>query len=305
MSLNEYEQTTSDYIRENWDPGDRLAIFLINRNDGKNFQHLRTAQQITSPAYMAFLDDINRNNATDVFISMSSLKPDSAGRRKDDVQEVRHVFLDVDERGEEIAQQILNDRTMPTPHHILESSPGKRQIIWSVTGFTIPEAEQLMRGMAHTLGTDTQVWDVARVLRLPNFINNKYPELQHVVKDVAVMSAAKREYEPQDFPKMEQAVYQGREPSERTRPQTLLTESGKIDRSAQDWGWVMRKLERGESPTAVKMELEARRPDKPRPAYYAETTVDKAYATFQQSNRVTDRELSNERRRGQGVGVER
>lgn len=305
MSLSEYEQTPSDYIRENYDPDDRLAIFLINRNDGKNFQHLRTAQQITSPAYMAFLDDMNRNNATDVFISMSSLIPNSAGRRKEHVQEVRHVFLDVDERGEDIAEQILKDRTMPTPHHILESSPGKRQIIWSVTEFTIPEAEQLMRGMAHKFGTDTQVWDVARVLRLPGFINNKYPELQHVVKDVAVFGADKREYAPHNFPKFEQSVYQSREPAERTRPQILTVKGGKVDRSAQDWGWVMHKLERGESPTAVKMELEARRPDKPRPAYYAETTVDKAYALFQQSNRVTDRELGNDRGRGQSAGVER
>lgn len=282
--MNEREQETVDYIRQNWDRQDRLAVFLINRQDQQNYQHLRTADQIVSPAYQSALGDMNANGY-DVFISMSALKPAANGRTKDHVAEVRHVFLDVDAEGARIAQEVAAHPDLPQPHHILETSPGKRQIIWSVAGFTIPQAETLMRAMAHTLGTDTQVWDVARVLRLPGFVNNKYPELRHVVHDVGTGQTPATEYRPEHFQGFD--VSQSQAVDRRaTGPAPQRTYG--VDRSAQDFGWVMSKLERGESSEQVKRDLMERRPDKPKPEYYANYTVDKALGRMNRGQGVAN-----------------
>jgi hypothetical protein len=62
---------------------------------------------------------------------------------------------------------------MPRPWAIIESSPGKYQVLWRVEGFPQDQAEVVTRGLAHHFGADQSVWDAARVLRLPGFRNCK------------------------------------------------------------------------------------------------------------------------------------
>ena len=64
---------------------------------------------------------------------------------------------------------------LPAPTHVVRSSPGRFQILWSVPRGTLnhDRAEALTRGLAIRYGADTQVIDVARVLRIPGYRNWK------------------------------------------------------------------------------------------------------------------------------------
>ena len=65
--------------------------------------------------------------------------------------------------------------TIPDPQYILESSPGKRQVIWLLKpGVTVSQQEALNRALMLRFGGDPACVDVVRVLRLPGFKNLKY-----------------------------------------------------------------------------------------------------------------------------------
>jgi hypothetical protein len=59
----------------------------------------------------------------------------------------------------------------------------------------------------------------------------------------------------------------------------------------------MRALARGDEPERVAQAIEAHRPDKPNPRYYAEYTVEKALTALNQSNVVRVDAGSEERTR--------
>jgi len=58
-----------------------------------------------------------------------------------------------------------------------------------------------------------------------------------------------------------------------------------ISQSERDWAFVREQLRRGADPSALRAELERRRPDKPCPRYYAQRTVDRAVRSFQERSR--------------------
>ena len=84
------------YLRENFDPNDRLAVVLIERQTQSVEQKLATAEQIATPKYQAHLRAANASGK-DVFISMNTIKPEASGRTKADIDVVRHLYLDVDQ----------------------------------------------------------------------------------------------------------------------------------------------------------------------------------------------------------------
>jgi hypothetical protein len=161
----------ADYIRANFRPQDRLAIVLIQKSSGTVTQRISTAERIASDHVQAWLRQVNSEKKTDVYISMNSLRPDSHGRTKADVSEIRHVYLDVDKDGRSVVQEIRDRTDMPTPNHIIESSPDKYQMIWRVEQFEKDQAEALMRGMVRELGADPAATDCSRVMRVPGFDN--------------------------------------------------------------------------------------------------------------------------------------
>lgn len=270
--MNDLELSTVSYIKQNWERDDRLAVVVIPRPDGEARQTIRTAEQIVIPAYIQHLREVNETG-TDIFISMNSLTASAAGRKKSDIAEVRHVYLDLDEGGKDALRRVVEHRGMPTPHHILQTSIDKYQLIWSVGGFAAPQAELLMRGMVQKFGADPAAIDSTRVLRLPGFVNNKYED-RPMVRDIAEKVAGKAEYSPSDWPAFNYdtklAVSQNR----------VASDQGAHSKSHEDWRWTWRQLAHGVDPEQVKAALAQMRPDKPNPQYYAEHTVNRAMATM-------------------------
>src|SRR6266542_5031638 len=174
--------TPEEYIRQNFEPSDRLAVVVINREEGNVVQRVDTAQTIATPKYQAWLRHENAHGS-DIYISQNTLRDTAKGRTKEDIAAIRHVYLDLDNGGQQAVAAIENSSQVPTPSYLITSSPGKYQVIWKVEGMTLDQAEALQRTMVREFGADPAATDSARVLRLPGFFNKKYEQPFRVVAE--------------------------------------------------------------------------------------------------------------------------
>jgi len=260
----------SRYIEAHYEPGDPLAIVLINRKTGTIKHEFGSAEFLASPRYQAHLRAANAHGA-DVYLTVNVLKPDARRRTKTDVAEIRHLYLDIDGGGPAALKNLLLDRDMPKPHSVLESSPGKYQVLWQVENFSPEHAEAVVRGLARQFGADASVWDTARVLRLPGFRNHKY-ETPHYVAEIPNSPPPYR-LRPLDFPTFPEAAPQAPAPSDAAPHRQAGSHHSQSER---DWAFANRALDRGEDPEVIKQKIAAFRHDKHNPVSYAERTVDKA-----------------------------
>jgi hypothetical protein len=211
-----------------------------------------------------------------VYLTPNTLREGATGRTKADVDAIRHIYLDVDVGGKEAVDRILSAEGMPTPHHVLETSPGKHQILWQVEGFDKEQAEATLRNLAAAHGTDPAVTDCSRVLRIPGFRNCKYAGQRHYVRDVHP-SPAKRTYQPEDFPKYPE-IERPAAAASAGRPR--FSGNGQVSQSERDWAYALRQLAKGTDPQVIQANIESFRQDKANPRYYAERTVSRAQAQF-------------------------
>src|SRR5687767_8379147 len=136
------KEAAPKYIRSNFRADDRLAVVLIHKSSGNVVQRLSSAEQIASDEFQRWLRYMNREKH-EIYVSMNALEPEAGGRTKRDVAEVRHVYLDFDVKGNEAVQALRTRDDLPTPNHLIESSPGKWQVVWRVEGFDANQAEAL------------------------------------------------------------------------------------------------------------------------------------------------------------------
>ncbi|MFZ0593765.1 MAG: DNA-primase RepB domain-containing protein, partial [Bryobacteraceae bacterium] len=184
-----------EYINTNFLPDDNLAVVLIHKAAGEVTQRITSAGRVASEPFQAWLRYMNREHF-EVYLSVNTLRERAQGRTKADVAEIRHVYFDFDERGDEGVRNLRSRADLPEPNHLLQTSPGRWQAIWKVQGFVKGQDEVLMQGLVHELGADKAVHDSARVLRLPGFYNHKY-EAPHLV---TVQNLARETYDPRQFP---------------------------------------------------------------------------------------------------------
>ncbi len=171
-----------EYIRANYEPSDRLAVVILDREHGKAVQRIATAQAIASPKFQAWLRYKNASGS-DIYISQNTLRENASGRTKVDIAAIRHVFLDLDKDGDQAVAAIQQSDKVPEPNFVIRTSPGKYQVIWKVEGMTLPEAETIQRAMVKEFNGDPAATDSSRVLRLPGFHNKKYQENYRVEAD--------------------------------------------------------------------------------------------------------------------------
>lgn len=258
-----------DYIRCNFRQQDRLAVVLILRSSGTVTQRISTAERIASDEVQAWLRHVNSESKAEVYVSMNALKPDANGRTKTDVAEIRHVYLDIDKNGRKVSQELRHRADVPTPNHVIESSPGRYQAIWRVEQFGNEQAEALMRGMVREFGADPAATDYSRVLRLPGLENHKY-DTPHLI---TVENLADKVYVPSQFPSFRDDLAWTRSESVAPRSKSAVS---KTSQSERDWAYALRALARGDEPDEVAPAIAAYRPEKPNPKYYGEHTVEKA-----------------------------
>ena len=264
----------SEYVLALFEPADEVAILTRNRRTGRTVQRIATAETIVDSQFQSWLQSENAAGA-DIFVGMNPIRNGANGRTKENIREIRHLYIDLDTGGQNALDAIRNSLDVPTPNFILDTSPDKHQVVWRVEGLAIEEAESLLRAMASQFGGDLAATDSARVLRLPGFSNRKYDE-EFVVQAAQESNTV---YHARDF--------QVQEDSPET-PRRFETDTGRAisprhkSQSEQDWAYAKRALARGDDPVIVIQRIaDFRADDKPDPEYYARHTVTKAQSDLE------------------------
>lgn len=273
--------SASEYALALFDPGDNVAILARNRRTGQTVQRITTAETAAGPEFQSRLK--NQNLAgTDIFIGMNPLKDGADGRTKGDIREIRHLYLDLDTGSQDALEAIRNSLEVPAPNFVLDTSPGKHQIVWRVEGLDQEHAESMLRAMADQFGGDPAATDSTRVLRLPGFANKKYEE-EFVVQ---AHHESNEIYHARDFTVQEDSPETARH---------LRSESGgrlpqgHKSQSEQDWAYAKRALARGDDPEEVIRRIADYRGDA-KHAHYARYTVAKAQAELQRVRSTPEEE---------------
>lgn len=279
-----------EYILENFKPTDRIAMLVLNRNLGETIQRITSAERAASPEFQAWLRYKNANGS-DIYIGMNPLKPDAPTRTKEEIDSIRHVYLDLDHGGPEALQAIENSSLVPKPNYVLNSSPEKYQVVWRVAGMNLEEAEGLLHAMVHEFGGDPAATDATRVLRLPGFANKKYAtdfyvQARRESTETYHLRDFKLQIDSQDSPHHH---YENRAKRE-SPPRTGLSQS------EHDWAFAKRALARGDDPEEVIRQIAQHRAgDKTNPGYYARLTVNKAKATLERQTATPDSEVESKK----------
>src|SRR6202158_6523679 len=119
-----FSPSASEYINDNFKPSERIAVLVLNRNLGETTQRITTAQKAASPEFQAWLRYKNANGS-DIYIGMNPLKKDAATRTKEEIESIKHVYIDLDHGGPEALDAIENSSIVPKPNYVLNSSPEK------------------------------------------------------------------------------------------------------------------------------------------------------------------------------------
>jgi hypothetical protein len=271
-----------DYLGGTFEPSDRVAVLIRNRNRGETVQRIASAARIADPSFQQWLHHKNQVEGFDVYIGMNPLKPASRSRTKEDVLTIRHLYLDLDRSGPASLAAIRQSNLVPAPNYVLRTSPDKFQVIWRVEGISQENAEALLRALARRFDADPAATDSTRVLRLPGFLNRKYD--QETV--VTARQYADRINHGLEFKLRidhSEAPYQslrrgaGGAPSHGPRP---------LSQSEHDWAYAKRALARGANPEDVVRSIAQFREGEKSDAFdYAQRTVAKAQAQLSQETR--------------------
>jgi hypothetical protein len=264
--------SASDYILQNFQASDRIAVLVRSRRTGETIQRITTAKSAASEDFQKWLR--HKNVSSDVYIGMNALRPDAQSRTKEDIETIRHLYLDIDRKGALALETIGKSGLVPRPNYILETSPDKYHVVWKVEGIAQDQAEALQRAMVREFGGDPAATDSTRVLRLPNFVNRKY-ETEHLVK---VQPGATETYHLEDFRLRTDPHDDHRDYHPHERP--LKNPPGDISQSERDWAFAKRALARGDDPEEVIRRIADYRGDQ-KHANYARHTVTKAGSELQ------------------------
>jgi len=269
--------SASEYVRELFEPADNVAILVRHRGTGKTVQRIAKAETIAGPEFEQWLA-VHNASGSDIFVGMNPIKDGAYSRTKENIREIRHVYIDLDRHGDQSLEAIRKSPSIPAPNFVLDTSPGKHQVVWKVSGFSQGDAESLLRSLANQFDGDSAATDSTRVLRLPGFANHKLAEeftVQARQESDAVHTLSEFTID-EDSPEAPRhfGEYQQRGRS---------VPSDHKSQSERDWGYAKRALARGDDPEVVIQRIaDYRAEDKTDPNYYARHTVTKAQAELQQ-----------------------
>jgi hypothetical protein len=271
----------SQYVLALHESADNVAVLMRHRARNQTLQRIVSAETIASPEFQRWLAEQNRAGS-DIFIGMNPLKDGASGRTKDNIKEVRHVYLDLDEDAKMALANIRDSLDAPPPNFVLDTSPGKHQVVWKIEGVDLEQAECLLRSLATEFGGDPAATDATRVFRMPGFINRKYPNEPEFL--VQVRYESNRIHHLRDFTIREGAPDAAHHRDDSHGPQRTMPR-GHRSQSEADWAYAKRALARGDDPEEIIRRIaDYRASDKHDPLYYARLTVHKAQAELDARN---------------------
>src|SRR6202171_3532897 len=232
--------TAPKYVFALHEPSDQVAVLVRNRILQQTTQRILPAETIASAPFQSWLHEQNLSGA-DIFIAMNPVREGSRNRRKEYIREIRHAYLDLDEQAGVYLQAIRTSGDVPPPNFVLDTSPGKHQVVWRVEGLDSTHAETLLRALASQYGGDPSATDISRLLRLPGFANKKYNE----AFIVRVHHETDTIYHGQDFRVQEDSPDALRRLADADEAVRRMP-SGHRSQSEADWAYAKRALARGD-----------------------------------------------------------
>jgi hypothetical protein len=185
------------FLATAFEPEDCIAVFLKSYGSGRVAQRVRAVEDVRRPKFQAWLRAENAARVN-VYVSVNSLRCGQRSRRREAVDGIRHVFLDADDRADDVLTSIAADRALPPPSYVMRSSPGRAHVFWRVSGFTKESVEALEKHLAARLGTDRAATACTQLTRLPGFMNHKRATPFLVCVEYR---DPRRVFGPVDFPK--------------------------------------------------------------------------------------------------------
>src|ERR1700758_936907 len=119
----------AEYILDAFEATQRIAVLALNRDFRETVQRITSAEKAASPEFQAWLRHKNASGS-DIYIGMNPLKDDAAKRTKNEIEAIRHVYIDLDYGGEKALAGIQKSSLVPKANFVLTSSPEKFQIVW-------------------------------------------------------------------------------------------------------------------------------------------------------------------------------
>ena len=290
--------TASEYVRELFEPADNAAILVRNRSTGHTVQTISKAETIASPRFQSWLVGKSASGY-DVYMGMNPIKDGAYTRTKQAIKDIRHIYLDLDRKGDEALEAIRDSTEVPAPNFVLDTSPGKHQVVWKVSGLSQDEAESLLHNLASKFGGDLAATDSTRMLRLPGFANHKLAE-EFIVQARQENDAV---YTLRDFTIDEDSPETPRHFGDYRQRERKLPSDHK-SQSEHDWAYAKRALARGDDPEVVVQRIaDYRAGDKDDPNYYARHTVMNAQAELAQQS-ARERPAQGDRSQTKEVGID-
>jgi hypothetical protein len=276
--------SATEYLQLNFQASDRLAILVRHRTRGETVQRITTQARIVEPSFQEWLRYKNEKESCDIYIGMNTLKPEARTRTKEDIQTIRHLYLDIDHDGPAALAKIRESNLVPLPNYTISTSPDRLQVVWRVETVSAEQAEALQRAMARKFGGDPAATDSTRVLRVPGFLNRKYDtEFQ-----VQAERHTDRVHHLQDFRLSTEPIESDIRLRHHSRAFTSA-EPRPLSQSEHDWAYAKRALARGDDPEEVIHRIaDYRAGDKHDPLYYARHTVEKAQRELHSKSRTLE-----------------
>ena len=157
------------------DPSANSRSEIDGYADGFTFQTFDDNKQRKHPEFAKLLFNtfaevrmaLTQLNAAGAGIFVCVNETDMKGRRNANITRVRAVWIDDDTLSGSPVETPLK------PHLVVESSPGKYQLLFLVDGLTVEEHRQVQERLILDYKSDENVKDVTRVLRVPGFYHVK------------------------------------------------------------------------------------------------------------------------------------
>jgi hypothetical protein len=272
--------SAAEYVSMNFERSDRLAVLVRNRSRGETVQRITASAKIVEPSFQDWLRYKNEKESSDIYIGMNTLKPEARTRTKEDIQTIRHLYVDIDHDGPAALAKIQQSNLVPSPNYTINTSPDKFQVVWRVENIAPEQAESLQRAMTRKFGGDPAATDSTRVLRLPGFLNRKYAA-EYLVQ---AEKHTDRVYHHNDFRLRADPIEADFRP-QRPSPPGPSSQPRPLSQSEHDWAYAKRALARGDDPEEIIRRIaDFRAGDKHNPQDYALRTVTKAQVEVQNSS---------------------
>lgn len=165
----------------------QAARFLTLLDEEADHWHFRAIHPETGAVrtYAGSFDQVARRLAADnaegfgVYVTVNA-----GGTKAADITRVRAVFADWDP-----PKTAAMPADLPLePHIIVESSPGKHHAYWLVDGLQTHEFKATQQAIIARHGSDAEVCDLPRVMRLPGFLHTKgAPFLSQMIHEAGAL----------------------------------------------------------------------------------------------------------------------